>query len=125
VSEARPWTAAGIITLIASWLITNLVLQPFGFVIAYTEWAYETALNGLQTSFTTALGGTGNTVYNSLDGARQSMFDAFSNIAMAGGLASPIVVTILFVTVGTVLGIVTVAVVRYVADYIPGGSYIQ
>ena len=131
--EPKPWTAAGIVTLIASWLITNLVLQPMGFAIAYLEWAYETALNGLQTSVTTALGGAGSSIFDGIyeaiiespDDTGPSVFEAIENLAMAGGIASPIVVTVMFVIIGTVVGVVIVIAVRYTAGYVPGGSYLQ
>lgn len=117
---------AGIISLVAGWLVTNVIIAPVNYTVAYGEWALETALGTVDSAIRTSLGTAGSSIYqNALIGPRNAIFGAIRGLVGAGGIASPLVVGItLAITTGLVV-LVTVVVIRYFADYIPGGSRIQ
>ena len=119
-------TPAGIIALVAGWLVTNFVIQPARWTVAYSEWALETVLNTFDNVDRGSLETAGSSVCtNAVVTPRDAIFNAIDSLVGSAGFASPLVVGILAIVIAGVVLLIVVVAVRYAAGYVPGGSYLQ
>lgn len=119
------WTGAGILSLVASWLVTNFIVQPVNYTFAVIEFYSNKVLDLFWSGFTNALGTAGGTIASELTAVRATVLGDVRDVVASAGLAAPFAAgTTLTVLVVVALGTVAVALL-YVADYIPGGSLIS
>lgn len=117
-----------VIQLILTWLITNLVIRPTAYTVAWIDWAWTTATTTVNDAFRSAYGGAARGISMAIIGTPsdpglvRSLNQQLVSIAMQGGLAAPIASALVLILNAVIVTTLAVLVVRILLDLIPGGG---
>lgn len=111
-----------VVSLVLTWFITNVIVRPTAWFVAYVDWAVETAMGTVESSVKLSLSQAGGTLVQSVLGTIRGVNRPIENALMQAGLGAPLATTVILVVEAVIVTTILVLLVRIVLDAIPGGG---
>lgn len=121
---------AYVMGLVASWVVTNFVINPVKWFLAGIAWAWNSFLAAADNALKGALGGAGSTVYMSLVGSQTdpgvvwSVYLSVGEGLRSAGFAGPIVSTLATVLIVATV-VTTLFLIGKIAFNLAGGVLVS
>lgn len=115
---------AKVVAIIASWVVTNVFLEPAALILGFIDWMVAWATGGFETLVKTSVGGLAESFRLAIvgpTGVLTSIRSALVDVVMSAGVAAPLAVglTNLALVVVAVGGLLLLG--RVAAGYLSGG----